>query len=233
MPVVWMRLVRDAAPKFGSARMTVLWALGIRMDRNGSGFASHDTLAGDAGVSATTAWRATSDARRRGYLVQTRRGHRVTDVTTIASAWQLTQPITGDELAEIQLLTGDELDPTQLVTGATQLVTRDELRAPLTRAPAASSATRIVLEHTNATDEEAVAVVELVRREKHPRALAPFLRRLADDGELPDWLDRLRAERGHRDRDDAMRAGWLCSRCRNRNRVDAQTCRQCGEGRAA
>src|SRR5688572_28640025 len=92
MPIVWLRLIRDAVPSFGAARAHVLFCLGLRMDRNGTGYASHETLAADAKTSEHTARRATMDARGRGYLVQTRRGHRVTDETVVASAWQLTDP---------------------------------------------------------------------------------------------------------------------------------------------
>lgn len=50
----------------------------------------------------------------------------------------------------------------------------------------------IIQEHTDATDDEAQAVAQLVADEKAPTNLPGFLRRLADDGELPDWLARVR-----------------------------------------
>jgi hypothetical protein len=43
---------------------------------------------------------------------------------------------------------------------------------------------------------DATAVVDLIEREKQPRKITPFVKRLADDGELPDWLQRVHADRG-------------------------------------
>lgn len=65
-------------------------------------------------------------------------------------------------------------------------------------------AARFVVEHTNATEAEAAAAVALIEREKQPRSLAAFVARLAGDGELPGWVDRVRAD-GRR----SALADWL------------------------
>lgn len=51
----------------------------------------------------------------------------------------------------------------------------------------------MIMKSTGASEDEALAVADLVSREKTPDHLGPFLRRLRDDGELPDWLERVRA----------------------------------------
>jgi hypothetical protein len=91
-PLVWMRLVRDADPRFRGKRLPVLWALALRMGPNGQGFASHRVLAVDADVSEHTARRSTREARDRGYLDQTRRGGRRGTGVVMASEWALIEP---------------------------------------------------------------------------------------------------------------------------------------------
>lgn len=54
----------------------------------------------------------------------------------------------------------------------------------------------LIMKSTGATAVEAEAVAAAVDAEKHPANLSGFLRRLAADGELGDWLVRVRAERG-------------------------------------
>lgn len=92
-PLLWMRAIRDAELKRPTKRLAVLWALALRMEKDGTGFASGDTLANDAQVHRATVSRATRAERKTGYLVQTRRGHRLGDGTVIASEWQLTNPV--------------------------------------------------------------------------------------------------------------------------------------------
>ena len=101
-PLEWMRAVRDS-DAFTAGTLNVLLMLGLRMRRDGTGFASQPQLAEDAGVSERTARRALREARDAGFVTQTRRGHRVTDGTTLASEYRLeipTQPDTRDRLGE-------------------------------------------------------------------------------------------------------------------------------------
>src|SRR5690606_8904410 len=124
-PLEWMRAVRDADPPFTSARLAVLWALALRMDSTGHGFASANQLASDAGVYERTARRATDEARGRGYLNRTRRGHRLGNSKVVASEWELTLPtqgVTGDTLTPTQGVTGDPLERAQGVREPTQPV---------------------------------------------------------------------------------------------------------------
>ena len=55
---------------------------------------------------------------------------------------------------------------------------------------------RMIMDRVGASAEEAAAVAAAVDAEKHPDNLPGFLRRLAADGELGDWLARVRVERG-------------------------------------
>jgi hypothetical protein len=54
---------------------------------------------------------------------------------------------------------------------------------------------RIVTDVTDATDAEADAVVALVQRESKPTKMGGFLNHLKTEGELSEWLDRVRADR--------------------------------------
>jgi hypothetical protein len=57
---------------------------------------------------------------------------------------------------------------------------------------AAARATEIVIENTDATDTEAAAVVDLIRVERKPHSIVGLLQKIARDGDLPDWLTRVR-----------------------------------------
>ena len=135
-PLEWMRAVRDSS-EFTTARLAVLLSLALRMRSDGAGYASQLQLADDAGVSESTARKALRQARDRGYLEQTRRGHRVTDGTALASEYLLktppqpvtpdrlgqSQPVTPDRLEQSQPVISDRLGRSQPVTSATQPVT--------------------------------------------------------------------------------------------------------------
>jgi hypothetical protein len=70
----------------------------------------------------------------------------------------------------------------------------EEQRSPRVRARA--TAEEIVLAATDAEADEAVTVVKRIEAEKKPiRDMAAFVRRLATDGELPDWLAQVREAR--------------------------------------
>lgn len=198
-PLEWMRAVRDADPPFTTARLAVLWALALRMDSTGHGFASANQLASDAGVHERTARRAIDEARGRGYLNRTRRGHRLGNGRAVASEWELTlptQPVTGDLLADSQPVTGDLLTQSQPVRKHSQPVTGDRPRGLSTRGLSASArAAAIIANKTGATDAEAAAVVALIARERQPRSIAGLVARLAADGDLGEWLARVRASR--------------------------------------
>jgi hypothetical protein len=60
--------------------------------------------------------------------------------------------------------------------------------------PVENPATQIIKSATDATNAEATAVAALIDTEKQPRNATAFIRRLADDGELAEWLDRVRAD---------------------------------------
>lgn len=87
-------------------------------------------------------------------------------------------------------------------------------------------------------DDEAAAVVELIRTEKEPENLYGFVRHLANAGELDDWLERVRADQADRAVSDAYAkaltsppcehgtpngsaihpttgVSWFCALCRN------------------
>lgn len=136
--MVWMRAVRDYTPKppANSSRYGVLWALALRLDATGQGYASQRQLAGDVVVNERTVRRHLDWARTAGYLVQTRRGHRIKDGTAIASEWRLSQPDMGVLLGEPagdvtadshrDIPTGQSADP----TGQTGIPNRTRVSAP-------------------------------------------------------------------------------------------------------
>jgi hypothetical protein len=111
VPLVWMRAIREVAPSRSAEH--VLWALALRLDADGTGFASIRQLADDTRMSQETVLRATRWARSAGYLEQTKRGHRKGDGRTVASEWLL---------LNVSLVTGRGSQP---VTPASQPVTRE------------------------------------------------------------------------------------------------------------
>lgn len=104
------------------AQCHVLTMLALRMDWiTGCGFASVRQLGQDADASERTVRRGLDWARDTGYLLRTRRGHRVTSERTVASEWRLTQPVTGDLLEKPTGQNGRpnrSMGPTQPVTTA-------------------------------------------------------------------------------------------------------------------
>lgn len=103
--------------------------LALRMRKDGTGWAAQSTLAEDAGVSVSTAARALAWATEAGFLVRTRRGHRLNNAAAVASEYRLTQPVTGDMLGRADRIPDGQSQPvisepntsnghTQPVTGA-------------------------------------------------------------------------------------------------------------------
>lgn len=186
-PIIWMRAVRDAEPKFTAARLTVLWALALRMNADGTGYASTGHLMADVGYAEHTVRRATDDGRARGYLKRTRRGHRLGNGGVVASEWALivpygqsqpattdgltvSQPVSGGRLTESQPDSGDRLNhlnrpltPSQPATGGVPLGPLQEVKARSAQSQPAF------------TPEERTAVKAEIRRRKGPDATPALL----------------------------------------------------------
>lgn len=115
-PVVWMRAVRDHTPKppANSARFSVLWGLALRMDSTGQGFASARQIADDVVLHERTVRRHLTWASEAGYLIRTRRGHRLGSGQAVASEYQLSQPDTGVRLSDTS--TGQTADLNRTAT---------------------------------------------------------------------------------------------------------------------
>lgn len=220
MPIVWLRVIRDAVPGYTDAGHRVLTALALRMSKDGRGYAAISTLAADTGKGQATVRRATQEAQRRGHLAQTRRGHRLGDGRTVANEWELTGP---------QPLTGELLSESQPLTGVSQPLTGEHPRGLRSkRSKQAASAKSIIIE-LGATEDEANAVLRLIKTERPDiRSLDAIVPLMAEDGELKSWLERVRDTAAKQATEAAYRTGWKCSRCANRNRAEATRCRQCG-----
>lgn len=207
-PIVWMRAVRDAVPRFTSARQQVLWALGLRMDANGTGFASMSRLADDASVDPRTARRATTDARGRGYLVQTRRGHRIDGATVVASEWALavpSQPDTGAGLSQTQGDTGVLLgaDPRGQKTKpkGTEMPTQGDTRVPPRglhqevshhQSPRARTRAESLIADTGATDDEIEIILKKINGNGAVRNAGAYVAALTRNGDLAAMLAEIR-----------------------------------------
>lgn len=59
--------------------------------------------------------------------------------------------------------------------------------------PTSPSARATIAALTDANDDETTKMLELIEAECHPTAMGPYVRRLGDNGDLPMWLDRVRA----------------------------------------
>jgi hypothetical protein len=217
-PVVWMRAVRDAAPRFTTSRLTVLLCLALRMHKSGVGFASARILGEDASVAERTARRATDEACSRGYLNRTRRGHRLGNGSAIASEWKLIvpgeatpQPDTGVRLSETSTGQSEHLNR----TGATpQPDTGVRPRGPLQEVFSKQPReVQIVIDKTDADEDEAIAVVDLIRRERAPHNLPGLVDAIARSEELAKWLERVRAERVKVARSNAIAAAKKAPPC--------------------
>lgn len=102
-PLAWSRAIRDAEPAFTRTQLVVLWSLSHRLSTE-TGFASVSRLATDSRTGQSTVRRVLALAQKRGYLLRTRRGHRLGDGKAVASEWRLIMP-------EPQPLTPEHLRP--------------------------------------------------------------------------------------------------------------------------
>jgi hypothetical protein len=118
-------------PKLGAVRLAVLHNLALRMNAGGAGFASVRQLAIDSGVHERTVKRHLAWARDAGFLVQTRRGHRIDDSTVIASEYRLTDPTQGDTGVTLGWGPRGQTGRPKVTDGATQGDTGVTLRGPL------------------------------------------------------------------------------------------------------
>lgn len=200
-PVPWMRAIRDAVPRFTTSRLAVLLCLGLRMNADGTGFASARQLGSDARVDERTARRATDEARGRGYLNRTRRGHRLGNDVGLASEWKLTLPVdnlaqpgTGARLSEFSTGQGCHLNRTETPSQPDTGVRPRGLYSGGLSAGARGRAEQTIKERTGATDEEAAAVAAAFARDRPDiRNLAAVLPSLADD-EIAKKLTDVRTE---------------------------------------
>jgi len=79
-----------------------------------------------------------------------------------------------------------------------------------------------------ATEEEIQRVLKKIRSERSPRNLSAYVSKLAETGDLAEWLNQTRTDAAASVTDEAYRRGWSCKRCRTRNRTGTNQCRQCG-----
>lgn len=118
----WLAAIRDHPKRPPAMQCHVLTMLALRVDWiTGRGFASARQLGEDGDASERTVRRATTWGRDTGFVIRTRRGHRVSSDLIIASEWQLTQPATGDLLEKPTGQNGRPnrpMEPTQPASGA-------------------------------------------------------------------------------------------------------------------
>jgi hypothetical protein len=196
--LMWMRAVRDHRPKAGrSARYPVLWGLALRMRPDGSGFVSVRTLAGDVELGESTVRRHITWAIKTGFLVRTRRGHRITNEVAIASEYRLCQPLSTEQL---------ESDPTAQLSrpnrsdNGTQPLSPDGPRESSPRESSPSRAKRAperdILLRAGAADDEIDDILNKIKTE-HPeiRTIRGWLTTVADNGDLATIISEVREQR--------------------------------------
>lgn len=92
-PNAWLALLLDYRPLLPDKRFRILAALMRQLDwKTGAGYCSEQTLADVTGAGKRTVRDTLKWARDTGYLIRTRKGHRLGDGTTRASEWLLRQP---------------------------------------------------------------------------------------------------------------------------------------------
>jgi ribosomal protein L40E len=97
------------------------------------------------------------------------------------------------------------------------------VRNPQSRGNAVS-----LLAAVGADERETEAFIKKIKSERHVRNVDAYVATLAENGDLANLLEQVRLEQKRQADDDALRQGWICHRCRNRNRTDRTECRQCG-----
>jgi biotin operon repressor len=194
--LMWMRAIRDHRPKPGprSARYPVLWGLALRMRKDGSGFVSMQTLAEDVEWGESTVRRHIKWARDTGYLLRTRRGHRLGDGTAIASEYRLTQPLTGEQLTEVSTAQMGILNRSD---DGSQPLTGERTRESSTRESSSSVSPRVraTLTEAGVADDEIDEILERIQVEHHPRNLAAWLATVAGNGDLAPIISEVREQR--------------------------------------
>lgn len=90
-PITWMQALRDSPQRPPASQLTVLVMLALRMRKDGTGWAFHQQLADDAGVSRWTVQRALDWAMKTMVLERTQRGRRVKDGVSTPSHYRLLQ----------------------------------------------------------------------------------------------------------------------------------------------
>ena len=195
--LMWMRAVRDHRPKPGprSERYPVLWGLALRMRPDGSGFLSQRMLAEDIETTERTVRKHLRWAIDTGYLLRTRRGHRITNDIVIASEYRLCQPETGDLLGTEP--TGKMRQPNRKDDG-TQPEARDLPRESSTRESSPSRAKRAperdVLLKAGAADDEIDDILDKIRPLAR-RSLSGYIATLSRNGDLAPIISEVREQR--------------------------------------
>jgi hypothetical protein len=108
----WLRAIRDHPHRPPALQRHSLAMLALRLDdRSGQGFCSTAQVMADADASKSTVMRATKWGRGQGFLLQTKRGHRIDSERVSASEWRLchpTQGVMGEPLAKTQGVNGQD-----------------------------------------------------------------------------------------------------------------------------
>jgi hypothetical protein len=185
-PLEWLAALNSSPGRPPPAQCHVLTVLALRLSWSaGTGFASVQLLADGAQVTEATARRALRWARRDGWLVQTRRGHRLGNDKNAASEWRLaipSQAVTSDRLRVIS--SGQDGDLKRSETRS-QAVTRDHPSRPSPSRVSTYSLSRAQLAQRAA----AAGATE--------REINRIFRQMRDDRELKSWLHVLAYELDH------------------------------------
>lgn len=184
----WLKAIRDHPKRPPALQRHVLTMLALRVDWcTGRGFASSKMLAADADASEPTVGRATKWGRDSGYLLRTRRGHRIDAERTAASEWQLTQPLTRDRLADPTAQNGR---PNRSIAGpnrSPETVYQESSTSSSSPSPRASAADIIREAMPGATDGDISAILSKIINDHKPRNLDAYVAALARNGDLQSW----------------------------------------------
>jgi hypothetical protein len=210
--LLWQKAVRDHPDRPQPAWCHVLWCLALRLGwKTGTGYASIEVLAADAGCSASTVKRATDWARKAGLLVQTSQGgRRGTEVR--ASEWMLCPPVP-TALPRPVGRTSPTAPPGPVGTfpigqeqlpnssgEASQQLSPDPPSLPKNHLAKESSLSRTerglyarLVAELGATEREANWIVQNAREDPSIRQPFAYLRKALDNGDGPELLSGIRA----------------------------------------